>query len=169
MVGFLVLIMAKKKFFDGDFLDDDPFEAMHEMMEEMFKGPLFRNLKPGNSRVQGMRITVGPDGRPRVQRFGDAVTQKRNAFEPWVDVIDGKNNVTVVAELPGVEKNELNLNAEKDFLTISVKNPERPVHKTIKLPGEVREGSAKATLKNGILEVVLEKKHEKKLRKIKVS
>jgi HSP20 family protein len=159
----------KKKFFDDDFFGEDLFE----IMEEMLKSPLFRRASraPDKSVVKGVRVSVGPDGKTKVQKFGDST--KKNAFEPWVDVINGEKNVTVIAELPGVIKEELELNAEKDELVLEVKNPERPVYKKVGLPAEVKFKTAKAKLKNGLLEVILEKKAAKKKKekkgKIKVS
>ena len=159
-----VFMARKKKFFDDGFFGDD----LLEIMEEMLKGPFFRGFerrKPGTSVVKGVRVSVGPDGKARVQKLGDSA--KKNAFEPWVDVINGEKKVTVIAELPGVIKEELELNAEKDELEIEVRNPERPVYKKVVLPAEVKRGSAKAKLKNGLLEVVLEKKAPNKKKKKK--
>ena len=71
----------------GDFLPDDVFrqleEMMNRMMNEMNDGTLFDNeafedmLKnPGSTNpfVFGFSIKVGPDGKPIIQRFGNLLS-----------------------------------------------------------------------------------------------
>ena len=65
--------------------------------------------------------------------------------------------VKVIAEVPGVDKNDINLNASERKLIISVDTPQRKYYKEVDLPTEVDPQSAKATYKNGVLEVVLKK------------
>jgi HSP20 family protein len=83
--------------------------------------------------------------------------------EPLVDVIDTNGEIRVVAELPGVEKEEIELHGSEDSLTIIVNNPERKYFKEIELPTKVNVKQAKSGYKNGVLEVILPKiKDEKK-------
>jgi HSP20 family protein len=51
-----------------------------------------------------------------------------------VDIIKGAEEIKVVAELPGVNKEDLRLNANKDSLTIESIAGERRYHKKIDLP-----------------------------------
>ena len=82
------------------------------------------------------------------------------AREPLVDVYEEKDVVKVVAEVPGVEKKDINLNATEDRLIISVDTPQRKYYKEVDLPAKVDPKSAKASYKNGVLEVVLNKAGE---------
>ena len=88
-------------------------------------------------------------------RFGPEIREER---EPLVDVIEEKASIKVVAELPGVEKEDIKLNATEDMLTISVDTPQRKYYKEVILPAKIDPKSAKATYKNGVLEVKLAKK-----------
>jgi HSP20 family protein len=63
--------------------------------------------------------------------------------------------------LPGVDKNDIQLNGADKVLTIKVDTPERKYYKEVELPEEVESEGAKATYKNGVLEVVLNKKKAK--------
>ncbi len=65
--------------------------------------------------------------------------------------------IKVVAEVPGVEKDDINLNASERKLIISVDTPQRKYYKEVDLPAEVDPKSTKASYKNGVLEVVLKK------------
>ncbi|MHA2301486.1 MAG: Hsp20/alpha crystallin family protein, partial [Candidatus Thorarchaeota archaeon] len=78
-------------------------------------------------------------------------------LEPLVDVIDEDGEIVVVAELPGVEKDELKVRVKGKTLTIDVDNPQRPYHKEINLPAKVRKEDAKSSMRNGVLEVRLKK------------
>lgn len=156
--------MAKRRRFPSFFDDDfDPFadmEQFHAMFDELMRRGLDQSLaKPGQPLVYGFSMHVGPDGKPRVEHFGNVrqgkVSQER---EPLVDLVDLPNEVRVVAELPGVSKDAITINVQDGILSLSVNDPERPFSKRVQLPAAVEEKSANASYKNGILEVVLKKK-----------
>jgi HSP20 family protein len=118
--------------------------------------------------VYGYSIKIGPDGRPEIRefgnvkptRFGPTVKEER---EPLVDIVETDNEVHVVAELPGVEKEDIKLHGTEDTLTISVDTPQRKYYKEVTLPAKVNVKEAKTQYKNGVLEVKLPKiKEEKK-------
>lgn len=80
-----------------------------------------------------------------------------------------EETVKVVAELPGVERPDINLQGTESSLTISVSTPNHKYHKELELPVEVDPESSEATYKNGVLEVVLSRtKPRKKGREIKI-
>ena len=74
-----------------------------------------------------------------------------------MDVYEEEDSIKVVAEVPGVDKNDINLNVTEKKLIISVDTPQRKYYKEVDLPAEVDPQSSKATYKNGVLEVVLKK------------
>ncbi len=120
--------------------------------------------------VYGYRITIGPDGKPQVEEFGNVkpetgLGRPRIGFqeyrEPLTDVIETNGDVKVIVELPGVEKNDIKLYGTEETLTVSVDTPQRKYYKEIKLPCKVDTQQSKSSYKNGILEVTLRKKEEK--------
>jgi HSP20 family protein len=131
------------------------------MFEEHFRD--FEPPRPsegGKPLVYGFSMRVDEDGKPVISEFGNTARQgkQQNAREPLVDLINGERDITVVAELPGVEKKNLQLKVSKNALNIDVTDPERRFAKSVRLPTEVDEKASKASLKNGILEVVLKKR-----------
>ena len=154
----------RKGFFDFDemFPDLDEIEKVFEEMMKDFDqmGPM-GVARPRKPLVYGFSMRVGPDGKPHVEEFGNVspkgVEKVRDEREPLVDVINAEKEITVIAELPGVDKKDLHINSGKNSLSISVTDPERKYWKELKLPAEVDGKSAVAKLKNGILEVVLKK------------
>ena len=117
--------------------------------------------------VYGYSFTIGPDGKPLIREFGNMrpglptgkpALQMRSEREPVVDVIEQEQQVKVVAELPGIQKENINLDAGERILTIRVDTEKRKYFKRLELPAEVEANSAKAQFTNGILEVTLDKK-----------
>jgi len=103
---------------------------------------------------------------------------------PAVDMSDNGTGLTVVAELPGVKKEDLSVSIQDGVLTISGKRkssglPEKsswlrneiPVgtfSRTIGLPSDVRTEGIEAELTNGILRVTLPKAEEARPREITI-
>ena len=149
------------------FNDDKIMDDIKKMTEEMMK--MFSNAQPGKPIVHGYKIEFGPDGKPQIEDFGnksirspEGVPTISEELEPLTDIIEGENDVAITVEIPGVEKEDINLVATEDTLEIKVDSPKRKYHKRIDLPCNVKTKSTKATYKNGILDIVLDKKEKKK-------
>ena len=173
--------MRRMPFFSWTF--DDLDRMMEDMLREMSsKMPekLVRERKlPDGSTVRetgpiiyGYSMKIGPDGRPEIREFGN-VRPKRGApifgapernlevmerREPLTDVIDERDVIRVVAEVPGVDKSDIKLRGTERTLTFSVETEQRKYHKEVELPEEVDPASAKASYRNGVLEVTLNKR-----------
>ena len=174
----------RSPFFRGWFFEDIDrmFREMEKMMEEEFKNFTSRIPKdyvrerklPDGSTVRewglfvyGYSVKIGPDGKPEIHEFGNVKPsrlgpQVKEEREPLVDVIETDGEIQVVAELPGVEKKDIKLHATEDTLTISVDTPQRKYYKEVTLPAKVNIKEAKTEYRNGVLEVKLPKKEEKK-------
>jgi len=168
---------------------DEMFREIEEFMEREFRelskrvpkdlvrerrrpdGSVIREWGPF---VYGYSMTIGPDGKPKIREFGNikpGVRPGRLGFgrpsfdireerEPLVDVIVTDGEVKVIAELPGVEKEDINLHGTEDTLTISVDTAERKYYREVDLPVKVDPKKAKSSYKNGVLEVTLPAKKE---------
>ena len=157
--------------FDDDFFDDmfndRFFDDFKRMTEEMFR--MLSNAQPGHSYVHGYNVRVGPDGKPRISEFGNHPVQSDKGKsliseerEPLTDVMEGEKEVTITVEIPGVEKQDIDLRATENELEIRVNTPQRKYQKIVDLPVEVKPKTTKATYKNGILDVVIKRKEQKK-------
>jgi len=153
-------------FFKDIFNDDRIMDDIRRMAEEMMK--MFSNAQPGKSFVHGYKINFGPDGKPRIEDFGNRPLKTKTGDsmiseerKPLTDIIEGKDDVAITVEIPGVEKDDIDLNVKEESLQIKVNAPHRKYHKVVDLPCKVKPKSTKATYKNGILDVVLEKKEKR--------
>jgi HSP20 family protein len=77
--------------------------------------------------------------------------------ETHVDVFDEGDTLRLVADLPGVEKDDVSLQCDGEVLTIEAVSEQRHYQERITLPARVDEHSADATFNNGVLEVSFEK------------
>jgi HSP20 family protein len=127
-----------------------PFEEMERWFEEAFRRPFY-----------------APSWMPKFKlpEFGMSY--------PTVDIFEDGNDVIVKAELPGMKKEDIDVNISDDVITISgEKKSEEKVNKkdyyrlersygsftrTLRLPAETLTEKAKASFKNGILEVRMPK------------
>lgn len=89
--------------------------------------------------------------RPEAKPSPPPMPQERPA-----DIFDEKDYIKVIAEIPGVEEKDINLNLQGDKLTISVDIPDRKYHQELKLSCEPK-GKLEKSYKNGILEVEIKK------------
>jgi HSP20 family protein len=101
---------------------------------------------------------MGPDGRPRIQEFGNIKPETcmgrpqinvREQREPLVDILETDGNIRIVAEVPGVEKQDIHLHGTETVLTISVNTLQRKYYKEVDLPAKVDPKQAKSKYKSG--------------------
>jgi HSP20 family protein len=158
--------------FSNMFSDFSGIERMmNDLMKNMFSGE--QRIEPGKPFVYGFSMKSGPDGKPVISEFGNVKPQAKarvtDAREPLVDVVEKENEIIVIAELPGVSKEEIDLEAASDRLIIDVENSEKKFYKEVVLPCDVKEDAIDASYKNGILEVKLKRVSESRPKTKKIS
>ena len=101
-------------------------------------------------------------GKPIIESFGNIKETPKGpvveeAREPLVDVFDEKDHIRIIAEMPGVEKNDIKVDVKKDKLEIKASSGERKYVKHIDLPIHVDPDTLAASYKNGVMEIKLKK------------
>lgn len=154
-------------FFSMDEEFDRMFREMERMMERTFRDFPYNELQPGKSFVHGFNIHIGPDGKPRIREFGNRPTQSPSGTrqlsderEPLTDVIETDEDVAVTVEIPGVDKQDIDLHVTNDTLEIKVNSPKRKYHRKVELPCDVVPDSTQATYKNGVLDVSMKRREK---------
>lgn len=85
--------------------------------------------------------------------MGGAAGDGAGDTDTHIDAFDEGDRLRLVADLPGVDKDDVSLQCDGETLTIEAgEHRER-----VRLPARVDEHSADATFNNGILEVSFEK------------
>ena len=122
----------------------------------------FDHLKKGMKGVYGFTINTATGGSPKVETFGNIkktpegpkVDEER---EPITDVFDEKDEVVIIAEMPGIEESDIKTDLKEDILEISAKGKNRTYHKEILLPVKVVLQNMSHKFTNGILEIRIKK------------
>ena len=150
----------------GDIFEefDERFRKLQRRLNQMIREALESPETYGKPMIYGWSVRIGPDGKPEIREFGNVKPSIREETvrEPLVDVIEGDNKISVTAEVPGVSKDDIDLEITEKTLTIKVDTKDRKYYKEIELPSEVIPDTAKATYQNGVLDVEIKKVKPKK-------
>lgn len=157
--------------FDDFLIDFDKMdEMMNDIMRSMFNS--IGDMQQGKPFVYGVSMKTGPDGKPVINEFGNVKPGDKplvkDAREPLVDVMERDKDILVIAELPGVSKSDIDLEFEGDSLIISVEHPKK-YYKVVQLPDKVIEDKIDASYNNGVLEIKLKRKTERKSKGKKIT
>ena len=152
---------------------DDEFSKIFKKMSNSFfnTDDILEEFQTKGANVgpyyYGYTMTVGPDGKPIVKEYGNVKPEMLPASdtrEPLVDtIVDEKEKlVKLVAEIPGVEKSDVKIVVQDKSVNLSAEHGEKKYHVSVPLQYKVDENSAKATYKNGILELVFKLAEDEK-------
>ena len=173
---------------------DDMFREFDEMRREMSRtfSEQFKNIEnkvpkdlikeyetPEGAKVRevgpivyGYSMTIGPDGKPNIQEFGNVKSfSGRGSFEqpslsaerePLIDISSTDKEVKIVAEMPGISKEKIKIDAYDKYVEIKSEDPNRKYHKTIEVPDDIDIESARSNYNNGVLEITFQKKEQQK-------
>jgi HSP20 family protein len=151
---------------------DDEFDRIFKRMSQNFFNvdDIFEEFKAGDNAgpyYYGYTMSVGPDGKPVVKEYGNlkpGLVPTSDIRQPIVDtIIDEKDKlVKLVAEMPGVEKSDVKIVVQDKTVDVSAERGEKKYHARVPIKYKVDENSAKASYKNGILELVFKLVEEEK-------
>ena len=186
-----------RRFFGRKGFFDDMFRGFDEMRREFERGfegiekripkdlvreyttPEGGKVREVGPMVYGYSMTVGPDGKPRIREFGNVkpsrfgiggftIPEISGEMEPLVDVTTTDKEVKVVAEMPGISKDKIIVNAYDNRVEVKSEDPQRKYHRTFEIPAETDIETAKSAYNNGILEITFKKKVQPKGKTIKI-
>jgi len=171
----------KREKFEDDWFKE-PFEEMIRRFEESLPADYKEFVREeetpeGVSRrygpfVYGFSYTAEPGREPVFREFGNIKPSHRGiepspGREPLVDVMNEKDKYRIFVELPGVDKDKVKLDVAEDSIQIKTEDEKR-FYKLIQLDSAVDAESAKASYKNGVLTLELDKKEKRKGKEVKI-
>ena len=158
--------------FNDLFKDLDGFEEIFNEFEHEMNNDLVNMINRiesegqhrSESFIYGYSINIDENGKAEINEFGNIksspegeenleVSESREAL---VDIIEGKNAVTVVIELPGVEKSDIKVEIKESIIFVTMINSKN-YYKEIPLTSKIISNSARAKYNNGILEIIINK------------
>ena len=155
----------------GDFFDEifgtDPVHGMDEILDRLNRamGMNLENLGQ-HPFIYGFSVTYRSGESPEIREFGNIPTSEQRetgdrrhlgARKPLVDILETEDKVHVIAEIPGIKKENILLNATDLILDIETIDGNPKYSERVELPVKVDPQSAKATYKNGVLEVTFKR------------
>lgn len=156
-------IEKKKKNFDEFFMN---FENVEKMIDSMLQDIVSSGKLDEISKkplVFGFSVKMSPDGKAKIDGFGNVKTREHkmrlvSAREPLFDINETGEDITITAEIPGADRENLDIKGKEDEVILRVKSSKRPFYKEVKLPSPVDPNSAVASLKNGVIELRFKKR-----------
>ena len=158
--------------FNDLFKDLDGFEEIFREFEHEMNDDLVNMINKIESEdrhrsepfIYGYSINIDENGKAEINEFGNIKSSSEGeenlevseSREPLVDIIEGKNVVTVVIELPGVEKSDIKVEIKESIIFVTTINSKN-YYKEIPLTGKIIANSARARYNNGILEIIINK------------
>jgi HSP20 family protein len=119
---------------------DDPFDEFFDEIERM------------------MNEMMGPNANVHFEHNSERRRGRdQGGNNVHLDVHEHDDEIRVVADIPGVEKEAIALECDGEILHLEAGNGERRYDERVSLPGRVDEHSASATYNNGVLEVVFDR------------
>jgi HSP20 family protein len=111
--------------------------------------------------IYGFTVKVGlGDKGPRIEPFGNISKDQESGHavvqevrEPIVDVFDEKDHVLIVAEMPGVSAEDVQLAVEDDLVTITAAHGDKQYRKEVLLPASFAREKMQITCNNGVVEI----------------
>ena len=109
--------------------------------------------------------------------------ERMPTYAPRVDVVEGKEAVTITADMPGIDEKSVDIDLDRNILTLKgrfmLEAPEGftrtyaeydsgNYERVFTLSDEIDRGGIQATVKNGVLTLTLPKAKEAQPRKIAV-
>jgi HSP20 family protein len=115
--------------------------------------------------IYGVTVKVGlGDGRPTVEPFGNIRQDRESGHtvvqevrEPVVDVFEEEDHVLVVAEMPGVSKEDVHITVEDDLLTFTAERGDKKYRKEVLLPASCAKAKIEVACNNGVVEIKCKK------------
>ena len=120
------------------------------------------NIKKGMKGVYGFTINTAGGGSPKVETFGNIkktpngpkVDEER---EPITDIFDEKNEIIIIAEMPGIDESDIKIDLKEDILEIMAVSNSRTYRKELLLPMKASSQNLSHKFTNGILEIRIKK------------
>ena len=112
--------------------------------------------------VYGVRVRTMADGRPSVQPFGNIKKAAKKSprgpvveemREPIIDIFEEPEELNVVAEMPGIDEKDVQIEINGDILNITAEGKTRKYQKEVLLSREATVEDVTWSYKNGMLEI----------------
>jgi len=116
--------------------------------------------------------------------FNEAIANRSSTFTPSINISETEDQFSIEVEIPGMKKEDININIENNRLTISGERKQKAeedgrrfhrvettygsFERSFQLPDHIDEESIEASYKNGLLHINMGKREEKLKKQIAI-
>ena len=97
-----------------------------------------------------------------IEQLKKQVKEMEKESEELKQQIEKEKVVKLIAEMPGVEKTDVKIVVENKIVDLSAEHGEKKYHVKVPVQQKVDENSAKASYKNGVLQIIFKLVEEEK-------
>jgi two-component system nitrogen regulation response regulator GlnG len=115
-----------------------------------------------------VKSALGEQGGVKIEPFGNIrrdeegkLVEVQQIREPMVDLFDESDHVLIIAEVPGIEQEDVRLELQDDILIFVAEKGDSKYRKELLLPASFSSAQMSFTCRNGILEIRLNKDNSK--------
>ena len=144
-------------------------EDINKMFERLIKQMGFNTQSSPDVRSwsYGYSMTTGPDGKPIIKEWGTELPRGPQTLTPQpyvqetqdplsqIDIDTENKTVRVIVEMPGFTKESIHITGTENTLKLTAHNETRQLDTEIPINAKVDPKTAKATYKNGVLDITL--------------
>lgn len=120
------------------------------------------HIKSGMRGVYGFTVKTATGGSPKVETFGNIkktshgpeINEER---EPITDVYDEKDSLIIIAEMPGVDYEDIKIELKDDIIDINAFGKSKKYRKELLLNNVYVKDNMSYKYNNGMLEIILKK------------
>jgi len=116
--------------------------------------------------------------------FNDAIVNRTSTFTPNINISETEDQFSIEVEIPGMKKEDININVENNTLTISGERKQKTeedgrryhrvetnygaFQRSFQLPDHIDDDSIEASYENGLLQITMGKSEEKLKKQIAI-
>ena len=143
----------------GDLVEK--LEDLKETGEQLSRSGEIHGLGKEVKGMYGFTVKMGlGDDRPRVEPFGNIRKDRESGHavvqevrEPVVDIFEEEDHVLVVAEMPGICVEDVQIAVQDDLLTITAERGDKKYRKEVLLPASLAREKMRISCNNGVVEI----------------
>ncbi|MBN1329203.1 MAG: Hsp20/alpha crystallin family protein [Candidatus Heimdallarchaeota archaeon] len=163
-------------FFNNGFFNNGIFERFWKEIEQFMHNEPEEDSsiirKTYGPYYYGRITTIGPDGKPVVKEYGNMIPNEvfgqrqipealpEMKEESLIDAFIDDKTVRIIAEIPGIDKDDIDIKATESKVMLSAKNDSKNYSTEKELTVKINPKNAKANYKNSILEIIFERKNQ---------
>jgi HSP20 family molecular chaperone IbpA len=161
----------KKKKHPFDYVDDNYLDALFEKMQEFIDSDSFKNLVEDiiedlsykntmiDRSVDVFDDEISYSSIEHIEDDSDFLDEPFSLQKPAADIMKDENRVMITLFLPSVTREDIRLYCNDSDVEIIIRKNGKQLYDVLDLPALVDPTTAYSSFHNGVLDIIVERKH----------